>query len=109
LILDYSKIQYEDFEHFKGGEGTMKAKMFFDGSNRIIRAVLPPGASIGLHEHTINSEIIYILRGSGKIITDGEEEPISSDMSHYCPKGSCHSLINDSDRDLEFIGVVPNQ
>ena len=49
MNLDYSQIEFEPFEHFKGGEGTMFAKMFFDGTVRILRAYLPVGASIGYH------------------------------------------------------------
>ena len=30
-------------------------------------------------------------------------------MCHYCPKGHTHSLMNDSDAELEFFAVVPEQ
>ena len=56
MNLDYSQIEFEPFEHFKGGEGTMYAKMFFDGTVRILRAYLPVGASIGYHQHVENWE-----------------------------------------------------
>jgi len=28
---------------------------------------------------------------------------------HYCPKGHTHSLVNDSDAELWFSAVVPQQ
>ena len=68
---------------------------------------LEPGASIGLHTHETNSEIIYILRGKGKVLFEGEYELVSAGLCHYCPQGCSHSLINDSDDNLTFFAVVP--
>ncbi len=74
-----------------------------------MRGRLVPGASIGLHTHETSSEIIYILQGSGKVLYDGEYEPVRTGTCHYCPKGHAHSLINDGNEDLTFFAVVPAQ
>ncbi len=34
---------------------------------------------------------------------DGEYEKLEAGMCHYCPKGHTHSLMNDSDAELEFL------
>ena len=65
--------------------------------------------SIGLHTHDTSSEIIYILKGRGKVLYDGGYEEVEEGLCHYCPKGHEHSLINDSDEDLIFFAVVPEQ
>ena len=77
--------------------------------NKILHGTLIPGATIGEHLHDTNSEVIYILRGHGSVLYDGEKHPISEGQCHYCPKGHRHSLINDSDADLVFFAVIPNQ
>ncbi len=109
MIIDFKNEQAQEFENFKGGEKSLLAKMFFDGNNRILHGVLESGATIGLHTHETNSEIIYILKGKGKVLYNGEYEKVEEGMCHYCPKGHTHSLINDSDSDLEFFAVVPEQ
>lgn len=109
MIIDFNNERFEAFDNFKGGEKTLFSKMYFDGLNRIMHAYLESGASIGMHTHETNSEIIYILDGTGKVIYDGEEYRLESGMCHYCPKGHTHSLINDSDDKLEFFAVVPEQ
>lgn len=83
--------------------------MFFDGMNRIIYGELEPGASIGMHLHETNSEIIYILEGKGVVKVEGGEEAVEAGNCHYCPKGHSHSLVNNSDAVLKFLGVVPEQ
>ena len=72
-----------------------------------MRGLLAPGSSIGLHTHEGNSEMIYILSGTGKVLYDGEYEPLAPGDCHYCPMGHAHSLINDSNGDLVFFAVVP--
>ena len=84
-------------------------RIYNDELGKIMRGRLIPGASIGLHTHETNSEIIYVLEGQGKVLYDGEYETLSAGSCHYCPKGHAHSLINDSAADLVFFAVVPEQ
>lgn len=109
MIIDLKNEQATVIPNFKGGEKSISAKMFFDGNNRILHGVLESGATIGLHTHETNSEVIYFLKGTGKVLYDGEYERVEEGMCHYCPKGHTHSLINDSDADLVFFAVVPEQ
>lgn len=109
MVYDLKNETAQIFDNFKGGQKSLKAKMHFDGVNRILHGVLESGATIGIHTHETNSEIIYILNGSGKVLFDGKYESVSQGMCHYCPKGHSHSLINDSDSELEFFAVVPEQ
>ena len=109
MVIDFKNEQATVIPNFKGGEKSISAKMFFDGKNRILHGVLESGATIGVHTHETNSEVIYFLKGWGKVLYDGEYEKVEEGMCHYCPKGHTHSLINDSDSDLEFFAVVPEQ
>lgn len=109
MIIDFDKIEETVVCGFKDGKGIMYSNGYFDGNNRIMRAHLEPGASIGMHTHENNCEMVYILKGRGKFIFDGEELPVSEGQCHYCPKGHSHSLINDSPGELYFLAVVPSQ
>lgn len=109
MILDFNKMKEKQLEHFYGGEKEVRARMHIDERNKIMLGKLEPGASIGLHTHTTSSEIIYVLQGQGKVLYEGEYETAESGSCHYCPKGSSHSLINDSAEDLVFFAVVPEQ
>ena len=109
MIIDFSSIEEVNIPHFKGGEKETAAKMFFDGSVRILKGRLVPGASIGMHTHDDSSEVIFITKGEGCVLYDGERLPLQAGDVHYCPKGHTHSLVNDSAADLEFSAVVPMQ
>ena len=109
MNIDFSEMELSVLPSFKGGEKELCAKMFFDGTNRIMKGLLIPGASIGMHTHEDSSEIIFITSGRGSVILDGDSSPVYAGLCHYCPKGHTHSLVNDSDADLEFLAVVPIQ
>lgn len=109
MNIDFKNTEPTVIPNFKGGEKLLSAKMYFDGKNRILHGCLEPGATIGIHKHETNSEIIYILSGKGKTILDDKTEEISEGMVHYCEKGHTHSLINDSNENLIFFAVVPEQ
>ena len=95
-------------EHFQGGEGRFVPKMFNDGTNKIMRGKLEPGCSVGMHTHNGTSEIIYVLSGQGTMyLGDGGKEILNPGDCHYCPEGTGHSFVNESDADLTFFAVVP--
>lgn len=107
MIVDFSKMEEKVLPNFMGGEGALRANLRVDEAGKILHGILDPGCSIGMHTHESGYEVIYILKGEGKVIYDGEELPLSAGMCHYCPNGHTHSLINNSGAVLEFFAVVP--
>lgn len=116
MNIDFKNIDLTVFPNFKGGEKEFAANMFFDGTNRIFKGKLIPGATIGMHAHDDSCEVIFILEGSGAVVElepGAESETVSAVSAGdclYCPKGHSHSLQNTSESgDLVFYAVVPKQ
>lgn len=108
MLLNFDQIEEKVIPKMRGGEGEMITRMFVNEDTKIMRGRLTPGSTIGLHTHETDSEMIFILSGAGKVLCDGEYEPLSAGSVHYCPKGHAHSLINDGDEDLEILAMIPN-
>lgn len=107
MIVDFDKIEKSVIPNFKGGEKEFQAHMSVDENNKILLGKLVPGASVGEHTHEGNSEIMYFLQGTGKVLYDGTYEKVGPGVCHYCPMGHSHSVINDSDAELIFFAVIP--
>lgn len=107
MKVDFENIEEKAIPAFKGGEKEFNVRMYTDSLNKIMKGRLIPGASIGMHKHEGNSEIMFITKGTGHVIFDGVSVALKAGDVHYCPMGHSHSLINDSDSDLEFSAVVP--
>jgi len=109
MIIDFNNIKETVIPKFYNGEKELSAQIHVDEKNKILCGKLVAGASIGVHTHEKGSEIIYILKGTGKVLYDGQYEEVRQGLCHYCPKGHSHSLINDSNDDLLFFAVVAEQ
>ena len=115
MIIRFDEIEQSVMPNFKGGEKALKANMFFDGTNRMFKGCLEPGATIGVHTHEDSCEVIFITGGSGSVFErtpDCEDiiKPVKEGDCLYCPKGHTHSLMNSSEEgDLTFLAVVAQQ
>lgn len=109
MILDFKNMEETIIPNFKGGEKEVATKVYADEKNRIMVSRLIPGATVGLHTHEGSSESIYILEGGGKVLYDGKELRIEAGQAHYCEIGHEHSMVNDTEDDLVFFAVVPQQ
>lgn len=108
-IINFDSIAEDMQTNFKGGEGNVAFRIFKDDLNKVMRVRMTPHSSVGQHSHETDSEIIMVLKGSGKIVFDGQEMPITAGQVHYCPKGHGHTIINDTDDELHLCCVVPQQ
>ena len=109
MIIKFDELEETQLKAFYGGNDTLRAQMFKDEKNKILRGVLVPSASIGRHRHETSAEIIFALSGTGKVFCDGKEDFLTSGNCHYCPKGSEHSLACVGDEPFVFYAVVPEQ
>ena len=110
MVIDFEKIEELANPQFKGGVGTTYFRTSYDGHNKIMRGRLEPGCSIGYHVHETNIEILYIISGDARCVTDEGEEFLSAGMCQYCAKGHGHGLINNSPAEpLIFFAVVTEQ
>ena len=60
MIIDFNLMGVTVLPKFKGGNKELAANMFFDGTNRIFKGKLIPGATIGMHTHEDSCEVIFI-------------------------------------------------
>lgn len=64
---------------------------------------LPPGSSIGYHQHVGDEEIYYIVEGWGIMTTDEGEVQVGPGTASLCKSGSHHGLVNTADSDMTIL------
>ena len=107
MIINFDNIAEETFVGFKGGHGELLTRNYVDGNCKIMKSTLSPGAASGLHTHTGDSEIVYIVSGTATFHCDGLTETATAGQVHYCPEGHSHYMENNTDTDLCYIAIVP--
>ena len=73
-MINFDLIEEIKLDNFKGGDGSVIAKIFTDNNNKIMKATLKKGASIGMHTHDTSSEIIFVINGTASCDIDGKKE-----------------------------------
>ena len=64
-----------------------------------------PGGRDEYHAHPNSEQIIYVLRGKGKMLINKKTYYVSKDMLVFIPPGVWHHIENDSKAPLHFIIV----
>lgn len=108
MIFEFSKMEDTVIPNFYGGEKHISAKMHVDDNLKLMKGTLIPGASIGVHTHENNSEVVFALSGEAEVTMDGKTEILKPGTVHYCPMGHSHGMANKGTEDFVMYAVVPN-
>jgi mannose-6-phosphate isomerase-like protein (cupin superfamily) len=108
-IKNFLTSELEPMENCHEGVGTLKHVSLFTNSEfgtniRFINyTILPPGTTIGLHEHGDDEEMYIILEGNGIMTVDEEKREVhAGDIVVNRPFGT-HGLENNSNEDLKIL------
>ncbi|MFH1791249.1 MAG: cupin domain-containing protein [Candidatus Omnitrophota bacterium] len=67
---------------------------------------LPPGSSIGEHDHVNEDEVFIIQQGKGVVADNGQEKEVGAGDVILTGKGAGHSIKNTGDVDLLITAVI---
>jgi mannose-6-phosphate isomerase-like protein (cupin superfamily) len=65
---------------------------------------VPPGETVKpAHSHPNGEEVIYIIRGSGRVYVDGVIEAVREGTTVLFPQGAVHMLQNSGTEEMKVI------
>lgn len=115
MIRKKAELSVEKKENLRDGNGTIIFEKIVNqedlrGKGKIFNKItIPSGNSIGMHDHTDDFEVYYILKGKGKVFDNGEYIEVNEGDVVYTADGNEHSIENIGNDDLEFIALVLNE
>lgn len=98
--------------NLKGGRETTRVidiltKEEMMGAGRLFGvSIIPPGGSIGYHQHNGDFEVYYILKGKARVNLEGVIAELNPGDMTRCADGESHSIENIGDTDLEYIAAI---
>ncbi len=114
MIRRSEEIPVRDSVNARGGNGTVHFYDFMkpedaEGHGRLFsKLILPPGASIGEHQHEGEFEAFYVVDGNPTVTDNGDVVDLKPGDMHLCPNGSFHSVANKTDKDVTMIALILN-
>ncbi|MDR2483057.1 MAG: cupin domain-containing protein [Treponema sp.] len=110
MVIHRNEMTTERKENMRGGEGAAILTHFSGGGVQHTRLAaelsLPPGASIGYHQHTDETEYFVFLEGSGVVNDNGEEVPVQKGDVMITGGGASHAVKNTSAVPLVFNAFI---
>lgn len=55
------------------------------------------------HAHPLGEEVIYIIRGSGRVLVAGEVSPVKAGSTVLFPRGAVHMLHNTGTEEMKVV------
>ena len=112
LLKRRNQMDRKPFPECHGGQGELDWTNVLarpDTDGHLVRYIhddlLPPGVTIGEHEHKGNEEYYLILSGQGVMTLDGEPHEVGpGDVAAVFPGGS-HGLANTGDEVMRILVV----
>ena len=112
MIKRKENLFAEKIQGLCGGKGEVQNIHFLSkeeslGHGRLFaKCIIPPGASIGYHQHNGDFETYYILEGSAKMNDNGNEVILNPGDVQICEEGTFHGIENIGDTDLVYIATI---
>ena len=113
MIRKAENCPVEYREHMRDGNGTVQITNFIESNAELnekgrlfAKITLNPGCSIGYHIHETDSELFYIIKGTGVYSDNGELCTVTAGDVTVCPAGSGHSIANETEEILELVAVI---
>ena len=111
MTIKRSEMTRQDREKVRGGEGVAQFLHFVpENSQKHLRlnaeVSLPPGASIGYHQHDNETEYFIFTDGTGMVNDNGTELPVQRGDIMITGEGASHSVTNTGQVPLVFIAFI---
>ncbi len=108
--IELNELPFEEVVAHEGDGRVLFNRVFSEDAfrgpwNFVDYAVLPPGASIGIHTHGDNEELYLVLEGKGVMHLDGEEFCVGAGSVVLNRPGGTHGLRNNGDAPLKLFVV----
>ena len=92
-----------------GGKGAILFRRMWDNEDFLTNwefidhCVLPPGTSIGYHQHNMIEEVYYLVSGSGRMTVNDHAWNVTAGDAIPCTLHDSHGLYNNGTEDIELI------
>jgi mannose-6-phosphate isomerase-like protein (cupin superfamily) len=111
MIVRRNEMKIEKKDKLRDGEGTITLTHYLEpntekNARMLAEMTLPPGASIGRHQHDKETEYFIIHSGSGIANDNGTETAIRSGDVVVTGNGAFHGIKNTGTEPLVMTAVI---
>jgi len=112
MIKHADQYQTIQREKMRNGKGTVQIQHLWketelkSKTRLCAKLTLPPGTSIGLHQHCNEEEIFIITQGQAKIDDNGKQKIVNIGDTILTGDGASHAVESIGEQPLEMIAII---
>ncbi len=111
MVIRKDEMQQEFRSELRGGSGEVTFLNLMEAgtvahTRLFAELTLPPGASIGEHDHVDETEFYWILSGTGIVTEADGEKPVSAGDLVVTGGGASLAIRNDNEVPLVFLALI---
>jgi mannose-6-phosphate isomerase-like protein (cupin superfamily) len=110
-FVSIEEIPAEALECNHGGAGPIEFRRLLTDSDFktpidfVDYTIVPPGSTIGAHQHSGNEEVYFIVAGKPLICVDGQERRLERGSLAVVHSGQTHQLMNDTNEHVAIFVI----
>ena len=114
MIRRAADMAFDERANLRGGNGSIRfvhllqSDETFGKSRLAAKLILPPGASIGEHDHVAEAEMYLIVSGEAAVTDNGQVEILRAGDVMFTGDGNFHSIENRGAENLEVYAIIFN-
>ncbi|OGV68756.1 MAG: hypothetical protein A3K19_11875 [Lentisphaerae bacterium RIFOXYB12_FULL_65_16] len=112
MIRRKGTYETDERKEMRGGKGTVQIENYWKpgelkAKTRLLaRLTLPPGTSIGFHEHAGEEEVFIVLRGQARAKDADREDILNVGDTILTGNGAGHAIESIGTEPLEMVAVI---
>jgi len=112
MYKKWELLEERRIEKMRGGRGVTLLKEIFlqqdfgSSMTHLFFVTVPPGGSVGSHEHSGDEEIYYILEGHGRVQDDDKQYDVGPYDAILTNSGHRHGIENTGQKDLKMLAII---
>ncbi len=96
-------VSLRTVEAFTTKDGSTIRELHHTAAQSLAEATLEPDEATERHYHRLTEEIYFVIKGSGRMEVDGEEQQIRPGDAVLIPPGAWHTLVNNGTSELRIL------
>ncbi len=112
MVISEKNATHNVMKNLRGGNGSVLSREILlasemgGHSSKFAHITLEPGVSIGTHQHVGDSEVYFILSGTGLYNDNGKTVTVGPLDMTYCADGEIHGLENNGKEPIVMIALI---
>lgn len=101
--MNHMKGYVSDIKHIAKRNTSFRQVLETGTYTQVVVMCIPPGEDIGEEIHSDTDQILYLVKGEGRLMMNGEKRPFKKHDLVLVHAGTKHNFVNTGEEEMKII------